>query len=139
MPLAEGRKTLVNPDPYKGKTYKEFLDFMYKCEINFKRDRRQFDTEETTIDTSQRQRHNRTQKHIARTGRAGWLGIIYNAKDGDAGPFGENPADPRPAARRDVMPDGTPTLRSRKPYSMTGKCAERGNTDADGKDERREF
>ncbi|RMD44860.1 hypothetical protein DV735_g319, partial [Chaetothyriales sp. CBS 134920] len=49
MPVAEGHKTLVNPDPYKGKTHREFLDFMYKCEVNFRRDRHQFDTEESKV------------------------------------------------------------------------------------------
>ncbi|RMZ81807.1 hypothetical protein DV738_g2026, partial [Chaetothyriales sp. CBS 135597] len=49
IPATEGRKTIVNPDPYKGKTHREFLDFIYKCEINFKRDRRQFDTNEAQV------------------------------------------------------------------------------------------
>ncbi|RMD39155.1 hypothetical protein DV735_g5974, partial [Chaetothyriales sp. CBS 134920] len=36
----------------------------------------EFDDSTTTINTSQRQRHNRTQKHIARTRRAGYQGQI---------------------------------------------------------------
>ncbi|RMZ85691.1 hypothetical protein DV736_g6559, partial [Chaetothyriales sp. CBS 134916] len=43
------RKTLVNPDKYKGKNLKEFKVFTYKCEVNFRQDLSQFATEELRI------------------------------------------------------------------------------------------
>jgi hypothetical protein len=44
-----GRHTLVHPDKFKGKTLKEYNDFMYKCEVNFRRDPNQFATDELQI------------------------------------------------------------------------------------------
>jgi hypothetical protein len=41
-----GRRTLVHPDKFKGKTLKEYNDFMYKYEVNFRRDPHQFATDE---------------------------------------------------------------------------------------------
>jgi hypothetical protein len=43
------RRTLVHPDKFKGKTLKEYNDFMYKCEVNFRRDPDQFATDELQI------------------------------------------------------------------------------------------
>lgn len=43
------RKTLVKPDKYKGKSLKEYQEFTYKCEINFRQDPLQFPTEDLKV------------------------------------------------------------------------------------------